>query len=882
MIVYNNSAPKTVNNVGQFGATEGSIGAYKSAAEYAADAKYWALLSQTKYSSVEEILAEVERLYAQGRLLEEDIKQLKSDFETQEQTLLGLIQSTGAAIDNTNAATELSKEATQNVLAQLDIISNMTVQTTLLPPGSLATGSYNNLTGEFSFGIPEGRPGRDGTDGSISDINNVPEGIPTSEDLGFYVDSDDGGLYKTSMQNIASLLPFVHSVSINGGLPQTGDVSFDSVSSFNSRKGVVIPQTGDYSVDQITGAASSGVNNDITRLAGLSTAITVEQGGTGAITASGARDSLGLGAVSTESIVPISKGGTGVTSQSSLWTVVRPSGVTPLSSDPVSDGDAATKRYVDNSAALTTSNIKSTLLLPQGASLIGVEPSGTVQSFLNSLESSIEAIQSKHTPDISTFGYTYGSGLDAKEHILSAIGEFGYAELSGNITLSRFDWPQGARLVGKSTITYARLPGVSCKLDSDTPVDHSLIKAVYVHQAYDICDMLQLKTAGFNTIIHYGQFGSSGGTMPKVCNAAEAVGINVILGGTTYGQTNAPNQGLDNRDCVIGYYLFDEPQNNSITRSEQETRITNFRAFTQKMLTMAEHGVFGFDTNTHPSGYNGIGYDLIFCDAYYHDDWDDARNKRQAVLGWGEMKFKCPNAKLIPCVGLFTTDAGAGSDNFKNKAKQISFAKQFYGMGNGNYAAFAWESNLIASTHKTVTTDSDLYKLGFDLNSRTETKPYDIDVYAGYTDKLSGLIQAYNPTYSADTVKPWQTINTGAATNDRNTTFKQGGIGVKNLGGNFATNLKNSGYIAVEMYLFNGADSTNTNVAIRTFIDDFFTPTSYASTTLTPSSTAWINSAEVAPGLPVSLAIVPSASYDKPWKILSGGIVDCSWRTASF
>ena len=36
MISYNNSAPNAVNNVGQFGATEGSIGAYKSAAEYAA------------------------------------------------------------------------------------------------------------------------------------------------------------------------------------------------------------------------------------------------------------------------------------------------------------------------------------------------------------------------------------------------------------------------------------------------------------------------------------------------------------------------------------------------------------------------------------------------------------------------------------------------------------------------------------------------------------------------------------------------------------------------------------------------------------------------------------------------------------------------------
>lgn len=270
MISYNNEAPKAVNNVGQFGATEGSIGAYKSAAEYASDAKYWALLSQTKYSSVEEILAEVERLYAQGRLLEEDIKQLKDDFESQEQTLLGLIQSTGAAIDNTNAATELSREATQNVLAQLDVISNMSVQTTLLPPGSLATGSYDNTTGVFSFGIPEGKPGRDGTDGTISDIGSVPVGAPVSDDYGFYVDKDDGGLYRADMSDIANLIPSVRSVSINGGTEQTGSVVFDSVSTFNGRKGSVVAQSGDYTAAQV-GAFS--VSNNLSEITNTSEAI---------------------------------------------------------------------------------------------------------------------------------------------------------------------------------------------------------------------------------------------------------------------------------------------------------------------------------------------------------------------------------------------------------------------------------------------------------------------------------------------------------------------------------------------------------------------------------------------------------------------------------
>lgn len=270
MIVYNNQAPKNVNNVGQFGATEGSIGAYKSAAAYAADAKYWALLSQTRYGSVEDILAEVERLYAQGLLIEEDIIQLRSDFETQQQVLLGLIQSTNTAIVNTNAATELSKEATQAVLDQLDIISNMTVQTALLPPGSMATGSYDNSTGVFSFGIPEGKPGRDGTDGTISDIGSVPVGTPVSNDYGFYVDKDDGGLYRADMSDIANLVPSIRSISINGGEEQTGAVSFNSVSSFNTRTGDVVPQNGDYTAAQV-GAFS--VSNNLSEITNTSEAI---------------------------------------------------------------------------------------------------------------------------------------------------------------------------------------------------------------------------------------------------------------------------------------------------------------------------------------------------------------------------------------------------------------------------------------------------------------------------------------------------------------------------------------------------------------------------------------------------------------------------------
>ncbi|UYM56783.1 pyocin knob domain-containing S74 family peptidase [Leclercia adecarboxylata] len=52
----------------------------------------------------------------------------------------------------------------------------------------------------------------------------------------------------------------------------------------------------------ISGSASAGANSDITSLTGLTTALSIAQGGTGSTTAAGARTSLGLGTVSTFNI----------------------------------------------------------------------------------------------------------------------------------------------------------------------------------------------------------------------------------------------------------------------------------------------------------------------------------------------------------------------------------------------------------------------------------------------------------------------------------------------------------------------------------------------------------------------------------------------------
>ena len=222
MIVYNNQAPDAVNNVGQFGATEGSIGAYKQAAEYAADSKYWALLAESKFGTIDDLIAEVERLYQQGVLMKQDIEDLKQDFKDQDARLMTLIAQTNSAVSDANNAVALINQKLIEVQKQLDVLLGMSVDVTTLPPGSQATGSFNPNTGVISLGIPEGDPGKDG---SVKDLDTAPTGVPELGDLGFYVDKDDNTVHKTTLENIANLIPSVRSVSVNGGPALDGEVA---------------------------------------------------------------------------------------------------------------------------------------------------------------------------------------------------------------------------------------------------------------------------------------------------------------------------------------------------------------------------------------------------------------------------------------------------------------------------------------------------------------------------------------------------------------------------------------------------------------------------------------------------------------------------------
>lgn len=499
-----------------------------------------------------------------------------------------------------------------------------------------------------------------------------------------------------------------------------------------------------------------------------------------------------------------------------------------------------------------------------GADSIGTTNGQTVQDFINSSH--------LNESDIQRYGYEYGSGLDAKSAILAAIAATGKAYLSGDITVSRFDWPAGAKLEGVSNITYTRRPTLPCKLDSYTPVDHSLMKGTYVWGVYDIWDMLQLKTAGFNTIVHYRYNFTDGGTIEKACNAAEAVGIRIIV--------NSPNDvppsedlALSNRDCVIGYYIFDEPQHQGVSLANQTLRVNAWRAATDRMLCIADNGVFGFANDTlYPD------YDIVFVDNYYIASLSDSENKDNAITSWAEVQHKTNHTKIIPAVGLFT------GDQLSNKAKNLAFSVGAFGFGDGSYVAFAWESSVSDPGQNDIISDPDFYKQAVAFNKVKFQQPYDVHAYAyGPSLGLNQLLRMYNPQYTSPDIKPFSVIQGSSAMDERHQVFGDVGLGIRNSGGLLALNLPASNYLVISLTFRNHADGTSGAVAnVVTTTDDFFTLNTVLTKNLTITSgfTAGVNvNKELGYGIVLTPDVTTSDLYHK---FVSGFVIASSWNNSTF
>lgn len=474
------------------------------------------------------------------------------------------------------------------------------------------------------------------------------------------------------------------------------------------------------------------------------------------------------------------------------------------------------------------------------------------------------------TDDVTQWGAKLDGITNDTTAVLNCLTEMNSATINGDTTLGRISFEEGWRIKGKSTINYTHRPDVPCILDSENPVKHDKMKSVYVFGVFDICEMLQLKTAGYNTIIHYGYTFTDSGTMTKAINAAESVGINVII--------NSPNDvppsidvSLGLRNSVIGFYIFDEPQFNGISLLAQNTRINAWRAVTGKKLFIADNGIYGFNSNTLSDGY-----DVVFADIYSVVTNTDAENKLVGVMGYSELIYKCPNSKIIPCVGLFVGD---GADDVN---KSINFAKDLYKCGEGDYCSFAWDASSSDPSLEDITTNTTLYEACKLFNFAPPHKQYDFEINVfGQSSGLNSLMNIYDKSYSSINTKPYAVINAGSAIDDRRQTFENRGIGIANNGGNFAFDIKSLGYIGMTLFFYNYVDGGNVTVKPFQTPNDFYTIEDLDNKTLNHSN-GFTSGYQVSTNKTLGLSLVPSTSNEFYFKFASGAIVNSSWVNSTF
>jgi hypothetical protein len=192
----------------------------------------------------------------------------------------------------------------------------------------------------------------------------------------------------------------------------------------------------------------------------------------------------------------------------------------------------------------------------------------------------------------------------------------------------------------------------------------------------NLATLLEFKNLGFNTVVA-GQY-ISGAPLKKYLDDAYSLQMGVIW----EHQSDTPDVTYDNHPALVGYYLYDEPANQSpvISVATQNTRINAWKAVTNKPVMCSFHG-----QNSATNQVNSPLWDIIFVDWYYGTALSADDNKTIFLQALANVQYTCPFTKCIPVCGVETT---AGSTS---KTSAINFSKDVVRFNTDNgYAVFCW------------------------------------------------------------------------------------------------------------------------------------------------------------------------------------------------
>lgn len=352
-------------------------------------------------------------------------------------------------------------------------------------------------------------------------------------------------------------------------------------------------------------------------------------------------------------------------------------------------------------------SLRSELSSITGASLVGTDNGNNVQTEINELSNKTNYIYDLVDFVKITDYSDLAEGDDWTSAIQAALDTGKPVYGSGIYKVSKKLKSKGQRLIGDWFINALHMPD-KLKIRSKIPAktDHLNvnfpIRMIYSSVAWDLCDMLAIKSLGFTVVHSYAGFSghesAAGGDVKTLLDNCLSAGLKVQLG--TEDALNASNanmtlkefiEAFDGHDALFGYSVFDEPATRRISVSDQDKKISEMRALTNKALTCVDL-VEGANSPFYENWSKN--YDIFFVNSYaqHYEDGDFTswvrRDEQKNRIDVGGVIAMSRCAKIIPVVGMFVSSSG----QYSRDRDQLITNSLFFGKkGGGEYGCFIWD-----------------------------------------------------------------------------------------------------------------------------------------------------------------------------------------------
>lgn len=407
------------------------------------------------------------------------------------------------------------------------------------------------------------------------------------------------------------------------------------------------------------------------------------------------------------------------------WEGVLPK-VVPAGSTPSTTGGIASGAWVDRSDLTLRSELASSDP-DKGRNLVYDAASETV---LNSVK-----LKTDHFVTPEFFSNQVASG-DWTTAINSAFSSGLPVLLSSDYNVSGIINTKGQRILGKGNIITSRYTLGSVIAQTIDP-DNESIRMLYVESAYDLAELLHIKSLGFNMINHYCTFANNGtidaaGTAEQMLDNAYTAGLKVNIG-LDNPRSNANLAEFVNatkdHPATWGYSVYDEPATHGVSVATQDARITTLRGLTTKKLSFVD---LIADTSFIFNQVFSTNYDVAFVDSYsrhytsgtYAQWLKDDLNKFRFDMG---AISQMTGLRVIPVVSAFVENTS--NDYYSRDINQIVPASRILGkVAEGDFGAFVWDG-ASANFDGVVRDNSTLKSLCKELSSQRKRKPVKFQAY---------------------------------------------------------------------------------------------------------------------------------------------------------